>query len=147
MHLFFLVDICFQFFEYIQWVKLHVVCWLIFLHPSSLPLVLPSSSSSSSSLSLPPPFQNSFFVHPCLPGTHSVDQAELRLRHLPDSVSQVLRLKTCATMINLFFTSNRLLFRNNYVWIKSCKGSFYPSFGFSILINMIDETEWQKNMY
>jgi hypothetical protein len=30
-------------------------------------------------------------------GTHSVDQAGLKLRNLPASASQVLRLKLCAT--------------------------------------------------
>jgi hypothetical protein len=32
------------------------------------------------------------------PGTHSVDQAGLKLRNLPASASQVLGLKVCATM-------------------------------------------------
>jgi hypothetical protein len=31
------------------------------------------------------------------PGTHSVDQAGLKLRNLPASASQVLGLKACAT--------------------------------------------------
>jgi hypothetical protein len=34
---------------------------------------------------------------PGCPGTHSVDQAGLRLRNSPASVSQVLGLKACAT--------------------------------------------------
>jgi hypothetical protein len=34
---------------------------------------------------------------PGCPGTHSVDQADLELRSLPASVSQVLRFKACAT--------------------------------------------------
>ena len=33
---------------------------------------------------------------PGCPGTHSVDQAGLKLRNLPASASQVLRLKACA---------------------------------------------------
>ena len=35
---------------------------------------------------------------PDCPGTHSVDQAGLKLRNLPASASQVLGLKVCATM-------------------------------------------------
>jgi hypothetical protein len=35
---------------------------------------------------------------PGCPGTHSVDQAGLKLRNPPASVSQVLGLKVCATM-------------------------------------------------
>jgi hypothetical protein len=34
---------------------------------------------------------------PGCPGTHSVDQAVLKLRNLPASTSQVLELKVCAT--------------------------------------------------
>ena len=34
-------------------------------------------------------------------GTHSVDQAGLKLRDPPDSASQVLGLKACATMARL----------------------------------------------
>jgi hypothetical protein len=34
---------------------------------------------------------------PGCPGTHSVDQADLKLRNLPASASQVLGLKACAT--------------------------------------------------
>jgi hypothetical protein len=34
---------------------------------------------------------------PGCPGTHSVDQADLKLRNPPASASQVLRLKACAT--------------------------------------------------
>jgi hypothetical protein len=34
---------------------------------------------------------------PGCPGTHSVDQAGLKLRNLPASTSQVLGLKACAT--------------------------------------------------
>jgi hypothetical protein len=34
---------------------------------------------------------------PDCPGTHSVDQAGLKLRNLPASASQVLGLKVCAT--------------------------------------------------
>jgi hypothetical protein len=47
----------------------------------------------------------SFFLFVCFlrqgfsgcPGTHSVDQAGLRLRNLPASASRVLGLKACAT--------------------------------------------------
>ena len=35
---------------------------------------------------------------PGCPGTHSVDQAGLKLRNLPASASQVLGLKVCTTM-------------------------------------------------
>jgi hypothetical protein len=35
---------------------------------------------------------------PGCPGTHSVDQAGLKLRNPPASVSRVLGLKACATM-------------------------------------------------
>jgi hypothetical protein len=38
-----------------------------------------------------------FSVSPGCPGTHSVDQADLELRSLPASASQVLGLKLCAT--------------------------------------------------
>jgi hypothetical protein len=34
---------------------------------------------------------------PGCPGTHFVDQADLKLRNLPASASQVLGLKACAT--------------------------------------------------
>ena len=37
------------------------------------------------------------------PGTHSVDQAGLKLRNPLVSASQVLRLKACATTARLFF--------------------------------------------
>jgi hypothetical protein len=39
---------------------------------------------------------------PGCPGTHSVDQAGLKLRNLPTSASQVLGLKACATMPGIF---------------------------------------------
>ena len=39
---------------------------------------------------------------PSCPGTHSVDQAGLKLRNLPASASQVLGLKVCATTAWLF---------------------------------------------
>jgi hypothetical protein len=35
---------------------------------------------------------------PSCPGTHFVDQAGLKLRNLPASISRVLGLKACATM-------------------------------------------------
>jgi hypothetical protein len=40
---------------------------------------------------------------PGCPGTHSVDQACLKLRNLPVSASQVLGLKACATTPGLNF--------------------------------------------
>jgi hypothetical protein len=38
-----------------------------------------------------------FLYSPGCPGTHSVDQAGLKLRNLPVSASQLLGLKACAT--------------------------------------------------
>jgi hypothetical protein len=43
------------------------------------------------------------------PGTHSVDQAGLKLRSLPASASQVLGLKACATTAQL-----NILFKERY---------------------------------
>jgi hypothetical protein len=43
-------------------------------------------------------FETGFRCSPGCPGTHSVDQAGLKLRNLPASASQVLGLKACATM-------------------------------------------------
>jgi hypothetical protein len=40
---------------------------------------------------------------PGCPGTHSVDQAGLKLRNLPVSASQVLGLKACNTTAQLGF--------------------------------------------
>jgi hypothetical protein len=43
-------------------------------------------------------FQNRVSLcSPGCPGTHSVDQASLKLRNPPASASQVLGLKACAT--------------------------------------------------
>jgi hypothetical protein len=42
---------------------------------------------------------------PGCPGTHSEDQAGLKLRNLPASTSQVLELKACATTAQLGRTS------------------------------------------
>jgi hypothetical protein len=44
-----------------------------------------------------------FSVWPGCPGTHSVDQAGLKLRDLPASASQVLGLKACTTKPASFF--------------------------------------------
>jgi hypothetical protein len=41
---------------------------------------------------------------PGCPGTHSVDQADLELRNLPASASQVLGLKACATTAQPIFS-------------------------------------------
>jgi hypothetical protein len=38
-----------------------------------------------------------FLYSPGCPGTHSVDQAGLKIRNLPSSASQMLGLKVCAT--------------------------------------------------
>jgi hypothetical protein len=40
---------------------------------------------------------------PGCPGTHFVDQASLELRNLPASASQVLELKACTTVTQLYF--------------------------------------------
>jgi hypothetical protein len=40
---------------------------------------------------------------PGCPGTHSVDQAGLKLRNPPASASQVLELKACATTVQLMY--------------------------------------------
>jgi hypothetical protein len=42
-----------------------------------------------------------FSVHPGCPGSHSVDQAGLKLRNPPASASQVLGLQVCATVIHV----------------------------------------------
>jgi hypothetical protein len=43
-------------------------------------------------------FRDRVSLHsPGCPGTHTVDQAGLKLRNLPASASQVLGLKACAT--------------------------------------------------
>jgi hypothetical protein len=48
-------------------------------------------------------FQDRVSLHrPGSPGTHSVDQAGLKLRNPPASASQVLGLKACATTALLF---------------------------------------------
>jgi hypothetical protein len=43
------------------------------------------------------------FCSPGCPGTHSVDQAGLKLKNPPASTSQVLGLKACATTPCLIF--------------------------------------------
>jgi hypothetical protein len=42
-------------------------------------------------------FETVSLCRPSCPGTHSVDQAGLKLRNLPASASQVLGLKACTT--------------------------------------------------
>jgi hypothetical protein len=42
-------------------------------------------------------------VFPGCPGTHSVDQAGLKLRNPPASASQVLGLKACATTLSMLW--------------------------------------------
>jgi hypothetical protein len=56
---------------------------------------------------------------PGCPGTHFVDQAALELRNLPDSTSQVLGLKACATTAQQIksFLSNR----NSFVLLEAKK--------------------------
>jgi hypothetical protein len=60
------------------------------------------------------------------PGTHSVDQADLELRNLPASASQVLGLKVCATMPD-FYT---LFMVGYYDW--SAKQQYILNLGSSI---------------
>ena len=50
-----------------------------------------------------------FFILPGCPGTHSVDQAGLKLRNLPASAFQLLRLKGCATMPGFYCSSGQFL--------------------------------------
>jgi hypothetical protein len=45
-----------------------------------------------------------FLCSPDCPGTHSVDQAGLKLRNLPALASRVLGLKVCATTAQLLFS-------------------------------------------
>jgi hypothetical protein len=49
---------------------------------------------------------------PGCPGTHSVDQAGLKLRDLPASASQMLGLKVCATTAQQERDRNKVLFMN-----------------------------------
>jgi hypothetical protein len=70
---------------------------------------------------------------PGCPGTHSVNQAGLKLRNLPASASQVLGLKTCATTTWLLFLFlffwlnvqylNLLIYRNVFLFISWKCGS------------------------
>jgi hypothetical protein len=47
-------------------------------------------------------FETGFLcLNPGCPGTHSVDQAGLKLRNPPASASRVLRLKACVTTARL----------------------------------------------
>jgi hypothetical protein len=55
------------------------------------------NSQISLSLSLSLSLSQGFSVSPGCPGTHSVDQAGLKLRNLPASASRVLGLKAWAT--------------------------------------------------
>jgi hypothetical protein len=52
-------------------------------------------------------FQDRVSVSPGCPGTHSVDQAGLKLRNPPASASQVLGLKAYVTMPGEAFISIR----------------------------------------
>ena len=42
-------------------------------------------------------YETAFLCSPGYPGTHSIDQAALKLRNLPASAFQVLGLKACST--------------------------------------------------
>jgi hypothetical protein len=50
-----------------------------------------------------------FLCSPGCPGTHSVDQAGLKLRDPPASASQVLGLQACATIAQLVFVILNIL--------------------------------------
>ena len=65
---------------------------------AALRIQKPHIISSELSLSL-------FLYNLGCPGTHSVDQAGLELRNLPDSASQVLGLKACTTTARLSWLS------------------------------------------
>jgi hypothetical protein len=91
---------------------------------------------------------------PGCPGTHSVDQAGLKLRNPPASASQVLGLKACATtpgcisfykhlnfkvgLFQLFFPRNS---RWSYVVMAVLSMSRHAlSMGFHLLINTLNES-------
>lgn len=57
---------------------------------------------------------------PGFPGTHSVGQARQDLRNPPISVSQFLRLKTCATTANHYISICVLLSALNF-YFENCE--------------------------
>jgi hypothetical protein len=62
-------------------------------------------------------FSRQGLYSPGCPGTHSVDQADLELRNLPASASQVLGLKVCIT------TAQPLASYRLYLKIQAVHGS------------------------
>jgi hypothetical protein len=60
-----------------------------------------------------------FLCSPNCPGTHSVDQADLKLRGLPASASQVLGLKVCSTATwNVWPT---LCLTHKFLYLPACE--------------------------
>jgi hypothetical protein len=64
---------------------------------------------------------------PGCPGTHSVDQAGLKLRNLPASVCQVLGLKVCATIAwpSPSFFCFVLFFETGFLYSPGCPGTHF----------------------
>ena len=79
-------------------------------------MVLPQVTGPHSFFFFPPRDRVSL-CRPGCPGTHSVDQAGLKLRNLPASASQVLGLKACAT------TPARISFFTDYFTLN-CDGLY-----------------------
>jgi hypothetical protein len=63
---------------------------------------------------------------PGCPGTHSVDQAGLKLRNPPASASQVLGLKVCATTPGFFKTLSWAREVAQWVWLPAARFSQNP---------------------
>jgi hypothetical protein len=90
---------------------------------------------------------------PGCPGTHFVDQADLELRNPPASVSQVLELQACPTILGFYFLSFPFVFlnekeqttteqirkQNHFIVILSCTHLMHYKFAF-------DKSE-KKNLY
>jgi hypothetical protein len=62
---------------------------------------------------------------PGYPGTHSVDQAGLKLRNPPASVSQVLGLKACDNTAQLYILIKKIFLKYNKAHTYLCNR---PSF-------------------
>jgi hypothetical protein len=74
-------------------VKIYFNEMSICLSPAPWYLRMNTGPHTTTTTHLPLPRQSS----PGCPGTHSVDQGELKLRDLPASAFQVLGLKVCTT--------------------------------------------------